>query len=153
MVRSRFRGGIRTARIVGGRLDKKSRFPERAVDFVRADVMEPYIPPLPPETACCFERVKCANDVRLDKISRPDNGTVHMAFSGKVDDCSYVVFTQYLRNMFVIANISVLKYILLLAFLPCDIRQVQQIAGIGKLIVINDHAREFRPPQNVSDEI
>src|SRR4051794_30938122 len=41
MVRSRFRGGVRTPRIIWGRLDKESRLRERAVDFVGADVMEP----------------------------------------------------------------------------------------------------------------
>jgi len=73
MVRSRFRGGVRTARIVGGRLDKVSRFPERAVDFVGADVMEPYILPRTPEMACCFEDIKCAADVRLYEIPSLNN--------------------------------------------------------------------------------
>lgn len=103
MVRSGFRGGVRTARIVEGRLDKESHFSERAVDFVGADVMEPYILPRTPEMACCFENIKCAADVRLYEIPRPNNGTVHMAFGGKVDDCSYVVFTQHILDVFVIA--------------------------------------------------
>lgn len=99
MVRSRFRSRVWTTRIVRGRLEKESHFSERAVNFVRANVMEPYTFPPTPDVACCFKHIKCAVDVRRYETPRPKNGTIHMVFSGKMDDCGYVVLSRTLVRL------------------------------------------------------
>ena len=55
-------------------------------------MVEPYIRSSCPQLTTYFEQVERAVDVRFNKLFGSEDGPVHMAFSGEMDDNVYFEF-------------------------------------------------------------
>jgi hypothetical protein len=88
----------------------------------------------------------------LNEFLGARNGTVYVAFGGKMNNDRDVILAQNLLDVFVIANITPFKKISLASVLFCDVRKVQEIAGIGELVIVDDPTGEVCFPKDIPDE-
>ena len=115
-------------------------------------MVKPYIGPFFPELPRGLEQRKGAVDIGLDEVLGPDNGPVHMAFCGKVNDNADLVGLEQLLHPGMVADITPLEDVSARAEFPVDILEVHQVPCIGQLVVVNDPAAEIRLLQNIADE-
>ncbi len=141
-----FGGTIRAVRVVGCGFQKefaavgggsfgRIEF-ERAVDFIRRDVVEAFALPLSvPILTGGLQQAQRAHDVGAGKGKGVFNGAVHMAFCGKVDDAVYIELLHDGAHAHVVADIcldeGIIGFILY-------IFEVSQVTGIGEGIEVDD---------------
>lgn len=89
-----------------------------------------------------------SEDIGLNKIFRPNDGSVDMGFSRKMNDRVWPVFSQQSVDQLGIVNITLDKNMAAIAQKPC---KILQIPGIRQFVEIDDGMVE--PLQTVENEI
>ena len=117
-------------------------------------MMKPHVFSSRPRLTGRFEQREGAVDVRFHEILGPENGPVHMAFSGKMDNHSRL---RMRSNTFLTFSKSQMSPCSKKYCLPpnrlIDIRKIHQVAGIGQFVVIDDPSLKIGFTQKVSDKI
>ena len=156
MVRTGFGGRIRRARIVRrvfGELDLGIGG-QRAKDLVGRDVMKAEAfraPGFRPVFARRLQHVVGAGDVGLDKIARPVNGAVHMAFRGQMHDHIRLPRRKDPSERRAVTDVCLFKHI---ARRVRDVFDIVEAGGIGQRVEV-DHlmpARNRQPNNGGPDE-
>ena len=139
-VRGGLAGGIRAVGIQGSGFHKEALRTQGAVHLVRGNLHELYailvlVVAHGPGVFRNIQKVDGAQNIGLDENLRIGNGTVHMAFRGKVHHVINVVLVKQALDRLFVTDIRLNKDIIRVAF---HALQVFQIAGIGQLVHVDD---------------
>src|SRR6266849_886765 len=72
--------------------------------------------------------------IGANKVIRPKDGTIHMAFRGKMHDRARLVKLQQSAQEFAIAHVSLYEAI---SRIGRNAEQVSWVAGVGQLVEVN----------------
>src|SRR5882672_8732751 len=154
MVGSRLRSGVGAVR------GERSRFgerrvvgPERAEHLVGRNVQESEVLAsrrrLPFQPYPSFlEQGEGAEDIGLNELSGPVNGTIDVAFRGEVNDGARRVSFEEAPHQLPIADIPVDEHVRRVVLERLEIRRV---ARVGELVQVDDRVRPLREP--IQDKI
>ena len=95
-----------------------------------------------------LQQTKGAHNVGFNEFAGAMNGAVYMAFSGKVEHSTGLVFGQQFGQQRSITNVTLHKHMLRIVFQGS---QGLQITGVGELVEIDDFFIAVRHP--VQDKI
>ena len=142
MIRSRLRSRIGRRRRVR-RLFGEERAVERQVaeDFIRRNMMEAergraFARQFPPIGESGVEQPKAADDIRLDEIGRPVDGTVDMRLGRQMHDPRDAFLAQQSRHQILVTDVALHETVVQMVF---DLPQRVQVSCIGEPVQV-DHA-------------
>src|SRR5690606_16771539 len=101
-----------------------------------------------PVATCRLKQCKGTHDVRLDKILRAMDRTIHMAFGGKVENSPRVVACKNIINQRAVSDITPDEYV---SWIALKAGEVFLIPGIRKLIKVDN--RLIMVPQPIEYKI
>ena len=96
-----------------------------------------------------LQQMKRADDVRLNEIVRPDNGTIHMRFRGEVHDVRDGVSRDDFSNSILFPQVAALEDVLGVVL---DTAQILQMARVRQTVEV-DQPAHFRRIDDVPDQI
>ena len=82
-----------------------------------------------------LQQAQCANDISMSKRKRILDGTIHMALGSKMDDAVNLFVLNELAEVGEVADIHLHE---LIVGLVLYVFQVGKVAGVGKLIKVDD---------------
>ena len=93
-----------------------------------------------------FQQAKRPDDIGLDEVLRPVNGTINVALCRKIDDGSWSVLRQQFTDALTIGDVGLDKD---MAVLVLQTGEIFEIPGIGQLVNV-DHGLPHldKPVQN-----
>src|SRR6185312_12820873 len=80
-----------------------------------------------------LEQLKCSFNVGADKLLRVVNGSIHMAFRRKMNDCRRLMALQQVAYQVCIIDVAARKYVTIVF---AKLSQVGGISGVSELIKI-----------------
>ena len=95
-----------------------------------------------------LEQGEGAEDIGLNELSGPVNGTVDVAFRGEVNDSAWSVSLEEVPHQFLVADIPVDEHVLRIVHESLEIRR---IARVGELVQVDQGTCALREP--VQDKI
>ena len=93
--------------------------------------------------------MKRADDVRLNEIVRPGNGTIHMRFRGEVHDVRDAVSRNDFSDLILVLQVAALEDVLGVVL---DIAQILQMARVRQTVEV-DQPTHFRRIDDLPDQI
>ena len=102
-----------------------------------------------PRRAAGFEQMKRADDVRVDEIARPGDGTVHMRFGGEMQDVGDGVLFDDAPHGGLVAQINALENIF---GMTRDRFDVGGVASVSEAVQV-DQARDLRALDDLMDDV
>ena len=84
----------------------------------------------------CSQQIEGADHVGLDKIIRRRDGSIHMAFRGKVDNRPRMILFEKLCNKLPVADIAFDKY---MARVFSQRFQILKVTGVGQFVQVDDN--------------
>ena len=154
MIGTGLRGRVGTVRSVGRRLGKRRIVgTERAVHFVSRHMQQTEARALglrqcAPIGAGRLEQRKRADDVGLDELGRSVNRAIDMALGREIEHGPRPVHRQQRLDLRAIADVAADEQV---PRIPFQRGEVAQVAGVGKLVEIDDRLFACRAP--VEDEV
>ena len=91
------------------------------------------------QRAAGFQQIESADDVRVDEIARPGDGTVHVRFRRQVHDVRDGVLLDDAQRGGLVAQIHFLENVFRM---PGNFFQIGQMPGVSQAIQI-DQLRDF----------
>src|SRR5712672_2330396 len=95
-----------------------------------------------------LEQREGAEDIGLNELSGPENGTIDVALRGEVNDGAWRVSFEEAPHQFPVADISVDEHVRRVVL---ERQEICRIARVGELVHVDDRVRALREP--VQDEI
>ncbi len=136
MVAAGFGSGVGAAWIVGGFFGKKTGVAQRAVNFIRGNVIKKAsFVIIFPVMARCIQQVGGAHDVGVDKFHRAADRPVYMRLGGQMDHRIDSIFSEKQLHLIGIGDVGLHESVVGLVLY---IRQVFEVAGVGEFIHIYD---------------
>ena len=140
MVRRGFAGGIRAVGLVQmGFCERRRIRCQTAIHLVGADVQETetvlmcFVQAAPISTHR-FEQLTSADHIGLNEIQRAMNRTVHMRFSGEMQDSTRAVLLQQSFDQFAVSDIALHKH---MARVLRQRLQITQVTRVGEFVQVD----------------
>ena len=129
-------GAVWALRIVGRFFSEEAAIVQRAIDLVRAHVVEalPFESAIPPFTGCVQQSHR-AQHIGLNERQRIADAAIHVTFCGEMDDAIGLVLREDLHQPFRIADVALHEGVVRCVL---HVAQVLQVPGVGERIQIDD---------------
>ena len=90
-----------------------------------------------------LQQMKGANNVGLNEVFGPVNGTVYMRFSRKVDHGAWLMRSKQLRKQSRVTDVTFNKH---MAVVAAQSRQIFKVACVGQFVEVNDRLCRLGKP-------
>jgi len=115
--------------------------------------MKKHIVSILPVLSGKLEEVEGACDIRFNKISWAENGTVNVRLCSEVDNSIDVVRGEYFFHPFVVAQVNQFKMVSAAVVATVYVGKIFQVAGIGQFVCVNNGAFKIGVLEQMAYEV